>query len=242
VRAAHNQRRRELVREDRMEKSADWKTKTIAFVKKHPKGTAIGVGVFIVLGIIGSITDKKDAADSPKPTAEQPKTASADPLSAQPAWSPKPADPPPPEPIQPNGSTSEATPAAPAKVDPNEQAKSLCGKEMKFESYKGGVLTCVFDDGEECPEANLCTISGHSELKSLVAGFDSMDALKMIVVIEFAQIADKAGNSNRTKVAEFKVSRAKAKKINWDNVLLKNIPSLIDSAWMKSGIPIFVDG
>lgn len=218
--------------------------KAVAFAKKHPKGTAIGAGVFVVLGIIGSVTEKKDAAEPAKSVADQPKTAAADPSPTQPASPPKPEVPTASEPIQ-TGSGSaapEAGSAAPAKVDPEELAKSLCGKEMKFQSYKGGVLTCVFDDGEECAEANLCTITGHSEMKSLVGGFEALEGLKAIVVVEFAQIADKSGNSNRTKVAEFKVSRAKAKKINWDNVLLKNLPGLFDSAWMKPGIPIYIDG
>lgn len=147
---------------------------------------------------------------------------------------------PPPTEIKTPPTPDAAVPPTPPK--PEEIAKTLCGRAA-FTSFKGGVLACVIEEDAFGDDGlRDYVIDGHTELADLAKGFDTLPELKSITILEFAIIVDERGNSKKVKVAEFKLSRATAKKINWDNVLWKNIPKVIDDSWMKSGVDYLIDG
>ena len=203
---------------------------------------SVAGGTIFVVALISSQLKKKDRAEA---------EAAAKPATAEVAAKVEPAKPTsdkkpvaeavaPVVPVAPN--PPEALDTAPkTPASPEELAALACG-QMEFKSYRGGVLTCELDDGIDYDQANLYLITGHSELGDLVPAFDEIKTLKVIVVVEYASIADARGNSKKQKVAEFKISRARAKSINWANIRLNNIPKQIDSSWAKPGVPHLIDG
>jgi hypothetical protein len=118
-------------------------------------------------------------------------------------------------------------------------AEALCPGH-KVESYNEGKLVLVADEAEESELSNV-TVMGHAILRECAASAFAHPELKSITIKEFAMVNDSRGNPQRVKVAEFFLSSKKAKTINWENILLKNIPRAIDKAWDKPGTAYLID-
>lgn len=104
------------------------------------------------------------------------------------------------------------------------------------------VVTEGPEDGAPADRLGDITVTGHSTLKSNAALWFELPEVTSITVIEFAKYNDVRGNEKTIKVAEFTVSRAKAKGIKWENIRTENVLKVIDKAWVAPGVAVLVDG
>jgi hypothetical protein len=109
-------------------------------------------------------------------------------------------------------------------------------------TYKGGQLHIEIDDLGAEESASLVTIEGHSVLRDIAPqAFGQIPSLKGITVTEFATINDARGNPHHKKVAEFYLSRATNKKINWERITLGKVLRVVDRAWRAPGVAYLAD-
>jgi hypothetical protein len=112
--------------------------------------------------------------------------------------------------------------------------------------YKDGVFA-VTVEMTPTHEISEITISGHTAIVELAKYFfgdepvEGMPKVNTVTVTEFATVDTVSGHTRRFKASEFKLTRARAKGVNWLSVRWKNVPRLIDYAWHAPGVAYTVD-
>lgn len=110
------------------------------------------------------------------------------------------------------------------------------GTEVK--SFKGGVLSLVYENEMEFENLDDVTVNGFHMFPDFApSAFEDAKTLKKITMTEYAKVKNRLGSYERTKVAEYTLTRKRHEKIVWDNLLGgAELKKALDKAWMKRGV------